>query len=273
MEVPKLRVKGWRRAEWALPIATGIALLVLWDLAVRVFDIPFWVLPSPWKTAVAMYNGMIGYPLEKGLMYRAAYYYHSVATLTETFVGWIVGSLIGIGIALSMFQFKIVERAIFPYINGTQALPKIAIAPLFMIWLGLGMSSKIALVITTAFFPVLINTLLGFNSVERERIDLLKALGASQAQIYRMVLIPSALPNIFAGAEVALLFSFISAVAGEFVAAGQGLGLLVVLMGQTLDMAGLFSILILMAVMGWAADALFRKLRDRVCFWAVREQE
>ncbi|MFC1893625.1 ABC transporter permease [Chloroflexota bacterium] len=266
------RGKFW--AAKGAAIWVGIAILVLWDVAVRVFELPWYALPPPSQVAVALYNGLIAFPLEKGdLMYRGAYYFHAYYTLAETFIGWIGGSLIGIFIAVLLYQFKFAERVFVPYISATQALPKIAIAPVFMIWLGLGIGSKIALVLTTAFFPVMINTLLGFQTVPAERVDLMRSLGASRAQIYRMVIFPSALPSMLAGVELALLFSYLAAVAAEFVGAGQGLGLLVVVMGQMLDMAGLFSILVLMAILGWSSDTAVRKITRKVCFWAEEEQQ
>lgn len=263
--------KFWEN-KWP-PLVAAVAIIVLWDLVVRIFRFEWYIFPSPWMVVKSLYSGLIGTVIEQGdFLYLGAFYIHMAYTITEIVVGWIIGSIIGFLIAVAIFQFKFIERSLLPWINASTALPKIALIPLFLIWFGLGMSSKIALVIFSAFFPVMLNTLLGFRTVEPERIDLMKSLGASRGRIYRSVIVPSALPSIFAGLEMALLFSFLAAVAGEFVASARGLGLLAVARGQTLDMPGVFAVIVIAGVLGWLADTGFRRLVDKICFWAVKEQ-
>jgi NitT/TauT family transport system permease protein len=255
-----------------LVLIAGLLILVLWDLIVRLFRIPLEIVPPPLAVLEALYRGLVSLPLEGGLRYTGGFYIHTFYTLSETLIGWIIGIVIGLIVATILYEFTILKRALIPYINATQALPKLAIAPLFLIWFGLGISSKIALVVTGSFFPVMLNTLLGYESVQVERIDLMRTLGASRLKIYQMILLPSTLPYIFAGVELGLTVSFLSAIAGEFVAGSYGLGYLSVIMGDAMDTPGLFAVLVLMTVLAWASDTGIRILCGKVCFWSTEEK-
>jgi NitT/TauT family transport system permease protein len=269
----KFNLANKLKAGRGLTFIAGLVILIVWDSAIRIFGISRWILPPPSAVAISLYEGLFLIPIESGdLFVKQAFYIHTFYTLSETLIGWIMGIVLGLLMATILFEFKTLRRALLPYINATQSLPKLAIAPLLLIWFGIGMNSKIALVGTVSFFPVMLNTLLGYESVQAERVDLMRALGASGLVIYKMIRLPSALPLIFTGVEIGLLFSFLAAVAGEYVSAIRGLGMLVITTGQTLDTPGLFAVLVVMTVLAWGSDAGVRALSHKICFWAIEEK-
>jgi NitT/TauT family transport system permease protein len=161
-----------------------------------------------------------------------------------------------------------VERALLPYLVGLQALPKVALAPLLVVWLGFGLGSKIAIATVIAFFPVLINSMIGFSTVEPEKMELMRSLVASEWQIFRIVRFPNALPFIFAGLNVAIVFSITGALVGEFVGAKRGLGMLLLQFNFNMDIGGMFAVLIVLALMGTILHGLVRALHRRLIFWS-----
>lgn len=244
-------------------LSTFIVLLVVWEGGVWLLKPPPWLIPAPSQVVVALYNGLAVEPSSRG-----GYYVHLAATLQAALGGWVIGSMLGIALGVLLSQFSLLERIFLPYVNATQTIPKIAIAPIFLVWLGIGIESKIALVITSAFFPNFLNALVGFKSVERDLLDMMRSLGATKWRIARRILVPSALPVIFASLELALLHSFLAAVAGEFVGARSGIGVLLLERSHTLDMAGVFALLIILAFTGWVLDSILLFVRSRVLFWS-----
>jgi NitT/TauT family transport system permease protein len=152
-------------------------------------------------------------------------------------------------------------------------MPKVALAPLIIVWFGLGISSKIAQAALTAFFPLMVNTIAGLNSADEDRVALMRSIDASDMQIFRMLRIPSALPFIFAGFEIAMMLSLIGAIVAEFVGAQKGLGVLIMSMTFTMDVAGQFSVLIILSLLGLLLHTLIVVIRRRLLFWEVSQQK
>jgi NitT/TauT family transport system permease protein len=148
-----------------------------------------------------------------------------------------------------------------------QALPKVALAPLILIWFGLGLTSKVMQAALTAFFPLMVNTIVGLRSADEDRVNLMRSLAASEAQVFWMLRLPNAMPFIMAGLEVAMILSLIGAIVAEFVGAQAGLGMLMQSMNFTMDVAGQFSILLILSVLGLALNSCIVLLRNRVLFW------
>ena len=148
-----------------------------------------------------------------------------------------------------------------------QALPKIALVPLIVIWFGLGLTSKIVSATLISFFPLMVNTIVGLRSVDEDRINLMRSLSASRWQIFRMLQLPNAMPYIFAGIEVAMILALVGAVVAEFWGAEKGLGMLMQSMSFNMDTAGQFSILFILAILGLVLNGLITILRRRVLFW------
>jgi NitT/TauT family transport system permease protein len=153
-----------------------------------------------------------------------------------------------------------------PYIIALQSVPKIALAPIIVVWLGYGQLSKVAIAAIVAFFPVLVNTMVGIRGADPQQLELMRALRATRWQTLRWVQLPSALPVIFGGLEVAVVLSVVGAIVGEFTGASQGLGYLILQRNFSLDQAGVFSALIMLSLIGLLLDLLVRTTAR----WLVR---
>ncbi len=247
----------------ALRSALVLAIvLAVWEGAVRWFDLPPYFIPAPSRIVAALASDL-STPL---------FYTHIWTTFEAVMAGFVIGSLTGLVIGGLIAQFRTVEEIVYPYVVALQTLPKVAVAPLLIVWVGFGLESKILVAAMIALFPVLVNTVTGLKSVEQDKLDLMTALAATRWQTFRMVSLPSALPVIFAGLEIALVFAIIGAIVGEFVGAKAGLGYLIQFRNFQLDVPGIFSALVVLSVMGvvlnWAIKALGRKL----IFWQRVDQ-
>jgi NitT/TauT family transport system permease protein len=237
-----------------------IALLGLWEFAVRYFNVPAFVIPKPSSVAVALYNG-----LASGL-----YLWHMGITLAEVIAGFVIGSGIGFLLGVGIATNRYVEYFVYPYAIVLQSLPKVALAPLIVLWFGLGITSKVIAAALICFFAVMVNTIAGLRSVDQDRVDLVRSLDGSNFQVFWMLRLPAALPVIMAGLEIALTFALIGAVVAEFIGAENGLGMLVQSMNFSMDVAGSFSVLVVLAVVGLALNQLVVLLRKRLIYWERR---
>ena len=233
------------------------ALLALWQEAVRLFQIPAYILPSPSSVFEALWRG-----LRSGV-----YIEHLIVTLEETLLGFGLGCalafLFGTVVALS----RTIEYFLYPLIVMFQAMPKVALVPLIVVWFGLGLESKIISAALVAFFPLMVNTILGLRSAEEDRIDLMRSLAASPWQIFWMLRLPNALPYIFAGLEIAMIFALIGAIVAELINSEKGLGMVIQSLSFTMDVAGQFSVLLILAVLGLILNGAVVAIRRRVIFW------
>jgi NitT/TauT family transport system permease protein len=148
-----------------------------------------------------------------------------------------------------------------------QAMPKVALAPLIIVWFGLGLTSKVVNAALVAFFPLMVNTIVGLRSAEEDKVNLMKSLAATRTQIFWMLQLPNAMPYIFAGLEIAMIFALIGAIVAEFVGAQAGLGMLIQSMNFTMDVAGQFSVLLLLSIIGLGLNWIVISVRRRVLFW------
>ncbi len=254
---PAAPAKSWKDSRLLSP-ALLIVFLLVWEGLVRVLEVPAIVLPPPSAVLVALWDGFAS-----GL-----FLYHLGVTLAEILAGFVIGAAIGMVLGVAIGQSAFLERLFYPYVIAFQTIPKVAIAPIIVIWAGYGLSSKIIITAAIAFFPVLANTIVGLRSAPRDQIDMLKACTATHWQVFRMVRLPHALPFIFVGLDVAIVLSVIGAIVGEFVGARSGLGYLILQMNFSFDMAGVFAILIVLSLIGIGLHALMTLLQRRVLFWA-----
>jgi NitT/TauT family transport system permease protein len=236
--------------------------LLAWEAIVRGFDIPVFILPPPSKVAVALYRG-----LASGL-----YLGHLRVTLLETVLGFVAGSALGFLLGTAVAMNRYVDYFLYPYIVMFQSLPKVALAPLIVIWFGLGLSSKVINAALVAFFPLLVNTMVGLRSADEDRISLMRSLAASDRQIFWMLRLPNALPFVMAGLDIAMIFALIGAIVAEFVGATSGLGMLIQSMNFTMDVSGQFSVLIILSVVGLLLNRAILLVRRRVLFWDPSEK-
>lgn len=246
------------RPELLLVPAVFVVIVLAWEFLIPVLGINDYVLPRPSMVVEAM-----------GRQFTDALFWgHLEVTVRESAVGFAigVGSAILLGTAIS--QVRLVEKTVMPYVVAFQTVPKVALAPLFVVWFGFGLTSKIVMAAVISFFPMLVNVIEGLRAAEADRIQMLKVFGASRTQIFRMVRLPSATPFIFAGLDIGIVFAILGAVVGEFIGAKQGLGYLLLQTNYNFDIAGMFSVLVVLSVLGLLAHFLIRFVQRRVAFWA-----
>jgi NitT/TauT family transport system permease protein len=248
--------------NFALRLVLIAAFLLAWEGFVRLFAIPLFILPTPSNVFVALYRGFASW----------LYVDHIWITLTETLLGFVLGTtlafLLGTVIALS----RPVEYFLYPFVVMFQAMPKVALAPLIIVWFGLGLTSKVVNAALVAFFPLMVNTIVGLRSAEEDKVNLMRSLAASKTQIFWMLQLPNAMPYIFAGLEIAMIFALIGAIVAEFVGAQAGLGMLIQSMNFTMDVAGQFSVLLLLSMIGLALNWIVTGVRKRVLFWDASQK-
>jgi NitT/TauT family transport system permease protein len=214
----KNRTKKWinKNGNWMV-IFTGLIVLVIWYLITVWSDLPAFILPSPlmiWNTFIET--------LLNGTLIR-----HFSITLLEVLLGLTAGTVIATIIGYLLAKSPTLEKILSPYLVASQAIPTVAIAPLLVIWFGPGLFSKVLIAALIVFFPVLVNTVVGVNSVPKDLRDLMRSLRASKSQTLRYLEIPAALPIFLGGLRIGATLSVIGAVVGEFVGADRGLGFLI----------------------------------------------
>ena len=231
--------------------------LALWEGLVRLFHVRAFILPPPSRVIEALYRGTAS----------GVYLDNFWITIAETLLGFALGSAVAFLLGTVVAVSRAVEYFIYPYVVMFQSMPKVALAPLIIVWFGLGLASKVVSAALVAFFPLLVNTIVGLRSADEDRVDLMRSLAASGWQIFWMLRLPTALPFIMAGLEVAMTLSLIGAIVAEFVGAQSGLGMLMQSMNFTMDVAGQFSILLLFSALGLALNFVIVLIRRRALFW------
>jgi NitT/TauT family transport system permease protein len=243
-----------------LPVLTVLAMVGLWWLATIVFDWKPFLVPDPgdvWRELVAQ---------------RHVLPTHVKVTLVETLQGFALAIVLGIPVAVAIASAPFLESTLYPALVALNAIPKIAIAPLLVIWMGFGSGPKIAMVVLICFFPIVISTATGLKSTPPELVDLIRSLSASPLQQFLKVRFPAALPFVFVGLKVAISLAVIGAVVGEFVGATEGLGYLIVASGQNANTSLAFASIVLLSLM---SILLFYALvvAERILVpWAGQEQ-
>lgn len=188
--------------------------------------------------------------------------------MLEVLGGLAIGAGLGLTLGIALVTLPWFERLTYPYIVALQTVPKVAIAPLFVVWLGLGIQSKLVIVAITCLFPVLVNTMAGLRATDSDRIALVKSLCGSRLQLLRYVQLPSALPYIFAGLNTGIVLAVIGALVGEFIGAKDGIGIMILQANFKLDLASVFSLLIVLSSAGVLLSYGARYIERRVCFWS-----
>jgi NitT/TauT family transport system permease protein len=248
-------MSAWRTA--ALSTLLLVAVLGGWEALVRALDVSPIILPAPSAIGSALVSG-VG---------EGDFAWHLGVTFVEVISGFVLGAAVGLLLGGLIGQSPLLERVLYPYVVAFQTLPKVAIAPLIVIWCGYGISSKVVITATIAFFPVLANTIVGLRAAPADQIDLMVACTATRWQVLRLVRWPAALPYVFVGLDIAVVLSVIGAIVGEFVGAQAGLGYLILQKDFNFDMAGVFAILLILSLMGVGLHLLVTLVQRRVVFW------
>jgi len=235
-----------------------VGLIALWEAVIRVFAVPPYLFPAPTDVFVALWRGVAS----------GVYLTNLAITMTEVLAGFALGALAGLLLGIGIVTIPVLERVLYPYVVALQTVPKVAIAPLMIVWFGFGLQSKIFIVAMACMFPVLINTIAGMRATDSDRISLVRAMCGSEFQVLRYIRLPSALPYIFAGLNTAIVLAVISAIVGEFVGARAGIGVLILQANFALDLASVFALLVLLSSTGVALNLAFRYLERKVCFWS-----
>jgi NitT/TauT family transport system permease protein len=254
-----VRVRRRRVPEITYSLLVFVGLLVVWQVVVKMFHVSNILVPAPMAVADSLVDGFRDGSLTT----------HSIVTLKEILIGFGIAVGSALVFAVLITQFRPVERVLFPLLILTQTIPKVAMAPLLIIWFGIGISSKVLTVALIAFFPLLINAVLGFRSAAYEQVEMLRSFGASRMQVMRHLQIPSALPHIFAGLEVAVILSVTGAVVAEFVGSSEGLGYLIQASNFTLDVARTFAVIVVLSAIGIALHAIVVQLGKWLVFWTA----
>lgn len=241
------------------PVAAIGALIFVWHVITVWVGVSPLLLPSPHAV------------LDTAFKYEDLLPRHTFVTLVETVLGLLVSLVISVPLAILIVWSPLLRRTIYPLVLGMQSIPKVALAPLFLIWIGYGMTSKVAIAASIAFFPILVDSVTGLALVERDLLDMVKTLRASTLQTFIKIRIPSAMPYFFSGTKVAVTLAVIGAVVGEFVGADEGLGYLIMVSGSQLNTAMVFVALIILSVMGAVLFELVSLLQRIICPWSVGE--
>ncbi|GAB3647544.1 ABC transporter permease [Ramlibacter alkalitolerans] len=219
------------------------ALLLAWEAACRMLGLSKLVLPPPSAVAQSLWQGL-----------ASGYFWpHLRTTALELVLGVISGCAIGFAAGVALAESATLRRLLMPYVVASQVIPKLALAPLFVLWFGFGITSTVVITALICFFPLLENTLTALQQVAPERLELFRMLGATRAQTLWRLKLPSGLPGILAGVRVAVVLALVGAVVGEFIGASRGLGALVIASQGTMDTSLMFAVLVLIAALGMLA--------------------
>lgn len=231
-----------------------LVLLVLWEGSTRLFHIPGWILPAPSAIAAASSN------------WAPELAVNTYVTVRETVVGFVVALVLSIPLAVVIAFSSALRRLLYPILLGLQSVPKVALAPLVILWLGIGSWPKVVIVVLVCFFPILVNVVAGFEAVPSSMLDLMHSLRASKYATFRLLRVPVALPYLFTGCKIAITFAVIGAVIGEFVAAQEGLGYMILMstaQSQTpLAFAAIILLTVISIVLFYAIEILERAVVD-----------
>ncbi|TSD64394.1 ABC transporter permease [Aeromicrobium piscarium] len=249
-----------RRGPWAKvwpPVLVIVVFLLLWELACRAGLVNEIIVPPPSDVAVSFVS-----MLDKAYFWEATW-----VTMAETIAGFLIGVVLAwaIGTALGMYDWA--KTAFYPIVVGFQITPRVALAPLFLTWFGFGLTSKVVMAATICFFPVLLNVMVGMDTVDRNARTLMRSLGASRWEEYRKLVLPSSLPLIFAGIKNAITLALIGAIVAEFVGASRGMGVLIKSLNFQLDVAGGFAVIVALMIFGLILYWIVEYIDSKVVFW------
>ncbi len=240
----------WFQAAWLRPLIFLVLLVAAWDAAIRVFHIPPYQVPAPKDVIITLWQ-------EWPMLLQEAW-----PTTVATLWGFFLSAAFGIPVAMLIAGSRTVESYVYPLLVFSQSIPKIAIAPLFVVWFGFGMLPKVLSAFLLGFFPVVVSAVQGFKSVEPDMLDLARAMEANRLQIFRMVSLPHALPAIFSGLKVSITLAVVGAVVGEFVGSNSGIGYLLQRSIGNFELPTMFAALVVLALIGvilfWLLDVIER---------------
>jgi NitT/TauT family transport system permease protein len=241
VSVPPAPGRGRERLSAVLwPLASFAAFLLAWQVLARSFGVPEYILPVPSEF------------FPKLVQDRALITEHALITASEVLLGFFLATVLSVPLGFLIVSIRVLEKALYPLIVFFQLVPKIAIAPLFVVWFGFGLYPKVLLTFLLCFFPTLVASMTGFRALDERVLFLTRSMGASWWQTFRYIRVPAALTYIFAGLKVSIVFAVTGAIVGEFVGANSGLGYLLLRGTSYLDMPLIFACLVALSIVGIA---------------------
>ncbi|MGG0719602.1 ABC transporter permease [Robertmurraya massiliosenegalensis] len=242
--------------QYSLFIVFLIFVLVLVEYLVRSKLVPAFIIPAP--------TSVVTHIVEH---WRPLIFEHLGATMVEFAIGFLIAVTGGVGLAMSMFFSKTIEKMLYPAVVISQMIPIIALSPIFVLWFGYTIWSKVAVTVLMSFFPIVVATYDGLKSGDKDYIELLRSMGATKRQIFTKLNIPMALPSFFSGLKIAIVYSLVGATIGEWLGASVGLGYYSRRMSGDLNANGVFAAIVILTVVGIILFALTSLIEKRVLRW------
>jgi NitT/TauT family transport system permease protein len=243
--------------SWVGSLIILVVFLAIWEGYVDFFNVSKLVLPPPSEVVVAWF----------GFLKSSSVWFHTGVTAWETFLGFVFASIFGVGLGFLLGKMPRLERMLNPFVIATQVIPKVALVPLFVVWFGFGITSKVVIASILAFFPILLNTVLGIKSVDTGHEEVMKSVNATRWQRLTQLDFPSSLPYILTGMEVGVVLSIIGAVVGEYLGGNSGLGNLAVKEMNSYNTTALFAVIMHLSILGFAFYAVVVGLRKYLISW------
>lgn len=251
----------WLKTERSRLILVTVAiLLAIWEIAVRLSGVREFLLPAPSKIFAEFF-------VNPGYLFM-----QSLDTLQTTVAGFALAVVLGVIAAIGIVSSRFLDRTLYSLLVAMNAVPKVALAPLFVIWLGTGSAPKIAVAMLIAIFPILIDTVLGLRSTDPEMLDMARVNQASPAKILWKLRFPNALPSLFAGMKVGVSFALVGTIVGEFVAGGSGLGHVILVAQGSFDTPTVFVALALLCLLGVVLFKAIEFVEARMLSWHASQR-
>lgn len=252
-----------RVAGMALFPLSFAAVIAAWEIAVRVLEVPVFLVPAPSRVFDSLAT-----MTTSGLLFK-----HFLITFGEAAGGFAIAVTGAAVFAALITESRLAERLVYPYFTAIQSMPKLAIAPLVIIWFGYGYASKIVVAALLSFFPMLVAFVEGLKATDEGRLKLMRAMTATRWQTLRYVRIPYAMPFVLAGIELGGLYAMMGAIVAEFVGASAGIGNWLIAMNVNLDTASTFALLLVLALYGMTFQRCIAAVRRRALFWSRRSEK
>lgn len=242
---------------WLLRLLLVVVVCAIWEAAVRLGYLDPFFFSSPGAILARTFTW-----IKDGTIFL-----DTAVTLFEAAVGFVLAAIVGIAAGIALARFPLLDEVLRPFVDVLNSIPRIALAPLFVLWFGLAIQAKVALVFSVAVFSFLINAYSGAKSVDPEFVRMARSLGATRRDVMRKIVLPSVVPWLLAGARLGVAYSLSAAVVGEIVSANQGLGFRIGFASGVLDTAGQFAALFILALVAWAANTAVERIERRLLRW------
>jgi ABC-type nitrate/sulfonate/bicarbonate transport system permease component len=244
-----------RQMGWVSPVLLIALFVGVWEIAVRLSGVPLWLLPAPSDVV----RSLVG---DREILLPNAW-----VTFSEVVIGFACAVVAGVGLGIAIYRSPTLNRAFYPIIIASQTIPIPALAPLLLVSLGYGLLPKVIVTALVGFFPIVVNTVEGLRSTDRDVVNLLRSFGASRGRVFRLAEFPSSLPSIFAGARIAVAICVIGAVFGELVGARAGLGYLMIRAIAQFETPRMVAAIVLLSVMSTSLFAMVGLVERAMLPW------